>query len=55
VSMVRSAGRAELRDRRAHDLMIVSGRLAAAVDPSEVVAAVLDVGIQVFNVEACSA
>jgi transcriptional regulator with GAF, ATPase, and Fis domain len=52
--MRRSAGPAERIDRRAHDLMIVSGRLAAAIDPSEVVAAVLDVVVQVFNLEACS-
>src|SRR5262245_18425034 len=54
VPMGRSPGRAEVRDRRAHDLMIVSGRLAVAIDPSEVVAAVLDVVIQLFTLEACS-
>src|SRR5262245_60812563 len=54
VSMRRSGGQAQASDRRAHDLMIVSGRLAAAIDPSEVVAAVLDVVIQLFNLEACS-
>jgi transcriptional regulator with GAF, ATPase, and Fis domain len=52
--MARAAGPAEARDRRVHDLMIVSGRLAAALDPSEVVAAVLDVVIQLFDLEACS-
>jgi transcriptional regulator with GAF, ATPase, and Fis domain len=53
-SMGRSAGSAERIDHRARDLMVLSGRLAAAIDPSEVVAAVLDVVIQLFNLEACS-
>ena len=52
--MARAARPAEASDRRVHELMIVSGRLAAALDPSEVVAAVLDVVIRLFDLEACS-
>src|SRR2546430_12976497 len=39
---------------RVQDLMLVSGRLAAALDPSEVIAAVLDAVIRLFNLEACT-
>ena len=39
---------------RVQDLMLVSGRLAAALDPSEVIAAVLDAVIRLFNLQACT-
>jgi Nif-specific regulatory protein len=50
----RSAAAPDLPGRRLRDVVRVSGALAGAVDPSEVIAAVLDTVIQLFDLEACS-